>query len=183
MNCRSIKNKVPDLAAVIDEYNPDIIFGTESWLNADIPNNEIFPNTYTIFRKDRTLDCHGGGVFQAIKKEFIVTHRKEFDSECEIVWTHCQLASKKSKSFYLASFYWSNSTDLQSLDGLNDSLLKLGDKLMRHNVLVAGDFNAPDINWETEATIINNSTSEKLLDIINEHDLLQLVREPTRRHD
>ena len=55
---------------------------------------------------------------------------------------------------------------------------------MRHNVLVAGDFNAPDINWEAdEATITNNSTSEKLLDIINEHDLLQLVREPTRRDD
>jgi hypothetical protein len=129
------------------------------------------------------LDCRGGGVFQEINKEFIVTHRKEFDSECEIVWTHCQLASKKSKSFYFAYFYQPNSTDLQSLDGLNDSLLKLGDKLMRYNVLEPGGFNAPDMNWETEATIINNSTSEKLLDIINEHDILQLVREPTRRHN
>ncbi len=39
VNCRSIKNKVPDLVAVVDLYNPDIIFATVSWLNADISND------------------------------------------------------------------------------------------------------------------------------------------------
>ena len=42
MNCRSAKNKIADIAAVIDQYKPDIIFGTESWLTSNIESNEIF---------------------------------------------------------------------------------------------------------------------------------------------
>ena len=59
MNCRSAKNKIADIAAVIDQHKPDIIFGTESWLNSNIESNEIFSNGYELFRKDRPDDCHG----------------------------------------------------------------------------------------------------------------------------
>ena len=64
MNCRSAKNKIADIASVIDQHKPHIIFGTESWLNSNIESNEIFPNGYKIFRKDRPDDYHGGGVFR-----------------------------------------------------------------------------------------------------------------------
>ena len=43
MNCQSAKNKIADIAAVIDQHKPNIIFGTESWLNSNIESNEIFP--------------------------------------------------------------------------------------------------------------------------------------------
>ena len=69
MNCRSTKSKIADSAAVIDQYKPDIIFGTESWLNMNIESNEIFPNGYKIFRKDRPDDGHGACVFQAVKND------------------------------------------------------------------------------------------------------------------
>ena len=42
MNCRSAKNKIGNIAAVIDQHKPDIIFGTESWLNSNI---ESFPGS------------------------------------------------------------------------------------------------------------------------------------------
>ena len=42
MNCRSVKNKIADIAAVIDQHKPDIIFGTESWLYSNIDSNENF---------------------------------------------------------------------------------------------------------------------------------------------
>jgi hypothetical protein len=179
INCRSLKNKVADLASTINEYKPDVVLGNESWLTPDIGNSEIFPNDYNVFRKDRP-DGYGG-VFQAIKKDLIVTQRLELDTDCEIIWTQCQLADKKAKSILLGSFYRPNAHDIKSLHELDNSLSALGDKLHRHNVVLAGDFNAPNILWENQEITGNISTSELLLEIVDKHDLCQLVREPTRK--
>ena len=80
-------NKVPDIAAVIHEHKPDIILGNESWLTPDIGNNEIFPDNYNVFRKDRITNSRDGGVFQAVKKDIIITQRDDLNSDCEIIWT------------------------------------------------------------------------------------------------
>lgn len=150
MNCRSAKNKIADIAAVIDQYKPDIIFGTESWLTSNIESNEIFPDGYKIFRKDRPDDCHGGGVFQAVKNDIIITHRSDLDTDCEIIRTQCQLADKKTKSLLFGSYYRPNSSNVTSLGELDASLLKLGNSVHKNNIIVSGDFNAPDISWDTE---------------------------------
>ena len=47
-------------------------------------------------------------------------------------------------SLFLASYYQPHARDVKSLDELEASLLKLGDKLHKHVVIVAGDFNAPN---------------------------------------
>ena len=180
MNCRSAKNKIADIAGVIDQHKPDIIFGTESWLNSKIESNEIFPNGYKIFRKDRPDDCHGGGVFQAVKNDIITTHRSDLDTDCEIIWTQCQLADKKTKSLLFGSYYRPNSSNVISLDELDASLLKLGNSVHKNNIIVSGDFNAPDISWDTEYSS-KSPASDRLLEIVDDHDLSQHVKEPTRR--
>ena len=54
---------------------------------------------------------------------------------------------------------------------------------MRHIVLVSGDFNTPDINWEAdEATITHPLKSYSTLSM-NTTYCNCMVREPTRRHD
>ena len=93
LNCQSIKNKVANIAAIIEEYKPDIILGNESWLHPDIKNNEIFPDNCNIFRKDQLTDNHGG-VFEAVRKDIIVTHRDDLDANCEVIWTQCQIQNK-----------------------------------------------------------------------------------------
>ncbi|XP_053389497.1 uncharacterized protein LOC123559295, partial [Mercenaria mercenaria] len=45
INCRSIKNKIPDLHQLIQQVKPDIISCTETWLKPDIQTSEIFPRT------------------------------------------------------------------------------------------------------------------------------------------
>lgn len=179
INCRSLKNKVADLASIINEHQPDIILGNESWLNPDIASSEIFPDDYNVFRKDRP-DGYGG-VFQATKKDLIITQRSDLDTDCENIWTQCQLANKKAKSILFGSSCRPNVYDIKSLYEFDKSLFALGDKLLRQNVIVAGDFNAPNINWENHQISGNVSTFELLLEIIDKHDLHQLVREPTRR--
>ena len=66
INFQSLKNKKPDLQLTIDNTNPDIIFGCETWLHKKIDTLEILPNNYTVYRKDRS--SKGGGVLLAIKK-------------------------------------------------------------------------------------------------------------------
>ena len=51
---------------------------------------------------------------------------------------------------------------------------------MHKNNIVFGDFNAPDINWDTEFSS-QSPASDRLLEIIDDHDLSQHVKEPTRR--
>ena len=103
INCRSVKNKVADIAAIIDEHKPDIILGNESWLTPDIGNNEIFPIDYNVFRKDRITNTHGCGVFQAVKKDIIITEQADLNTDCEIIWTQCQLAGRKSRCVLFGS--------------------------------------------------------------------------------
>ena len=54
---------------MLNDLNPDIIVGKESWLTLDIQNSEIFPTelNYSVHRRDRESNKTGGGVFIFIK--------------------------------------------------------------------------------------------------------------------
>jgi len=60
VNSRSICNKMLEFWNLVDTYNPDVIIGTESWLNEEINNTEVFRDDYITFRRDRC--SRGGGV-------------------------------------------------------------------------------------------------------------------------
>jgi hypothetical protein len=69
VNFQSVKEKSADVSSLIDMHQPDIICGTETWLNKDISSSEIFPDSYVVYRKDR--DTRGGGVLHAIKRNLV----------------------------------------------------------------------------------------------------------------
>ena len=72
INFQSIKSKLCRLSNVIDSIKPDIIIGTETWLDKDIKDSEICPKGYILHRRDRNSKNHrtGGGVLLAIKNEY-----------------------------------------------------------------------------------------------------------------
>lgn len=47
------------------QHDPHLIAITETWLNEDITNDEVFPSSYSVIRKDRAT--RGGGVALLIK--------------------------------------------------------------------------------------------------------------------
>ena len=58
--CQGIRSKTAEFVNLLNYTKPDVVCGTESWLNKDIKSSEIFPtNDYQVFRKDR--DSLGGG--------------------------------------------------------------------------------------------------------------------------
>ncbi len=184
INCQSIAKKSADLSALIEMYNPDIICGTESWLKSNINNSEIFPSNFTVFRKDRVTTTSGGGVFQAIKNDLVCNHRKDLDSSCEVIWSELNL--KQCKPLIIGSYYRTQEDkNGDKVDELNASILKLGDQTNSSNLLLLGDFNLGNINWKTSSVDPNKSGSksaaEKLISLSQDHNLNQLVTEPTRK--
>ncbi|XP_077997350.1 uncharacterized protein LOC144450581 [Glandiceps talaboti] len=177
LNCQSVRAKLPNFLSLIDSEKPDIIIGTESWLNKNITNGEIFPDDYQAFRRYRVHDTHGG-VFIATSNTLIATERPDLATDCEIIWVTIQL--KGLKPLYIGAFYRPPSTDSTYITELQKSL---GKKPAHAHVWLLGDFNLPDINWDTNCFKSGGRhahTSKLLLDISQEFNLHQVVTEPTR---
>ena len=181
MNCRSVVDKKLELKHLTDQTKPDIIAGTESWLNETHYNNEIFDTeTYSIFRKDRK-NRKGGGVFLAIKHCLNPVSQPDIDSESEIIWAKIDLPGMKST--LVGSFYKPNENDPDSLQGLRDSLSKIP---RSSNIWLLGDFNLPQIDWDTEQIKSNcshTSVYESFLNITHDFGLEQVVKIPTRENN
>ena len=90
LNFQSIENKKPELDLLLDTTKPDIIIGTETWLDPSISSSEYFPaSRYTVYRRDRPPNSNGqshGDVLIAIDSEFESTEINSLQTDCEIVW-------------------------------------------------------------------------------------------------
>ena len=63
-NARSVVNKLHFLQSLIYCKSLDVFCITETWLTDFVVNNEIAPENYTIYRRDR--GSRGGGVMIAV---------------------------------------------------------------------------------------------------------------------
>ena len=77
LNARSLKsvttnvNKVRDFSAFIELSQSDIYGITETWLNSNILDSELFPEHYIVYHKDREHTVQhkrGGGILMVFKK-------------------------------------------------------------------------------------------------------------------
>nr|XP_054769536.1 uncharacterized protein LOC129277373 [Lytechinus pictus] len=187
INFQGLRSKVESLSNLINSVHPDIIFGTETWGNDTISNSELFLthlDTYDIWRKDRN-DGHGG-VLIAVRKTLLAVALPEYDADCEVLWT--KLRSHGQKDVYLGVFYNPHYNDPNGLPGLEVSLSKLPPDAYK---VLAGDFNMPDIDWDSDsvkpcpARVYKSSTQPctLLLDIASHHNLQQVVNFPTRQQN
>ena len=78
-------------------------------------------------------------------------------TECEIIWT--KVKTKNNKDIYLSSFYMPH-RNLKDLKNLDSSLNKLSEHSKSKHILLAGDFNCPDIDWDT-LTVRPNAPDRK----------------------
>ena len=89
VNCQSVREKKPLLETLVDSTEADVIIGTESWLNSDINSNEVFPQGFTAYRRDRASDSHGG-VFVLVSSRFESCEPEELQvdshSQSELLW-------------------------------------------------------------------------------------------------
>lgn len=89
---------------------------------------------------------------------------------------------KENRDLYLGCFYMPHrsSKDLRELDA---SLEKIDRWKGHKQIILAGDFNCPDINWESGAVAPGapqQEVQEELVDIATKYQLTQIHEEPTR---
>ena len=90
---------------------------------------------------------------------------------------------KNTTPLYLALYYRPPSSTIEDLENLQRDLDRIKSEKDITEIILAGAFNVPHINWKTNTILENPQYSieinENLLDIVNNHSLTQVVQEPT----
>ena len=177
INTNSVRGKSLLLDEVIFEQDPDIILCQETKLDPSVYNSELFPSSFMVFRKDRTLD--GGGVCIAVKSSLLATECHDLQSDVEAVWIHLQTTDHKP--VYICSFYRPPDKDTDYTECLRTPLEKLYDKHRASPpiVILAGDFNYPHINWEQHSAP-SDREGGVLINLLDDFHLQQMISTPTR---
>ena len=160
-----------------------MICGSESHLNQSSYTSEIFPDTYNVFRKDRTMG--GGEVFLCIKKQLQVLEEPQLDVEAELILI--KLTPLNQSPICICIFYRPPNSDSHPIEQLRLSITNL---LNQYNtspyILLMKDFNFPGITWSSghgriSTPTYGSSLNNLFLDIINDTSLEQFVHLPTRQ--
>ena len=166
LNARSIVNKAPDLKAMTDVANPHAFTVTESFLDDEILNSELFHHDYLVLRRDRNR--HGGGV---VHTSIPAIRRYDLETDCELLCAELTLVSRK---VLVGVYYRPPGCSCDSLYELRRSFSSIPGS---QPFLVCGDFNAPR---DTVSPTSSSSISSTLCDLALDFHLTQLVHEPTR---
>jgi len=141
-------------------------------LDSSIPDTHIIPAGYTVFRHDRNR--HGGCVLVLIRNSITVIHRKDLESDCEMLW----LELHTSRGIInLVTYYRPPTATVDLLKLLHSALATNSNSLP---VIVCGDFNVPDVDWSTTSPKLKFPVTDTLCQLVHDNFLSQLVSHPTR---
>ena len=142
-NARSLKNKIDELSARCEIYNPDVIIITETWLDPVIPDSFVAINSYDLLRCDR--DSNGGGVALYIKSSisYELVPLPSPSSLLKSNFLACRLIDHAVFILCLYHPYWGAAKEhqlvLDHLQDLVDSSINCHN--VRHQLILCGDVN------------------------------------------
>jgi len=177
-NVRSLTSgtKRDELQVLIKTENVDIVGITETWGKIDILDSEIEIPGFKLFRKDRAAvnNKKGGGVALYVRNALKAVECDDLNSKlCESIW--CKIYVESIEYFVIGVCYRSQEADDNEL-GEMFGCIKLACDTYR-SVLVMGDFNYPDINWNA---LRADNNGNKFLKLVMDCYLEQHVCIPTR---
>lgn len=152
---------------------------TETWLNSNIRENEIFDlsNQFHFYRRDRETR-QGGGVLIAIKKEF-ESFALHIASCLEIIWVSVKLAHCR---MVVGVCYRPPNDSSTFVTELYDAINIVITRYPTSPVFLLGDFNYPGIKWSTSPPSLNSSSSvcQEFIELCSYFHFTQIISEPTR---
>ena len=97
---------------------------------------------------------------------------------CELIWCNINIAG--TKTLHIGAFYRPDISDDHSLDSLDSSLGKIPKS---HAILLGGDFNLPEIDWEAGQIKSNRyyDHHNQIFEIMGDHGLSQHITGCTRK--
>ena len=167
-----------------ESYNSAILAVTETHLDSDIKDAEINMDGFQLFRADRVGRKHGGVAIYV--REDLAVNSVKLSGGSNGVVEHLMLHIKQYNVVVLVIYRppdCQNCEFVPIIDDLKRKCLALGDPTP--SLIVCGDFNIPDVNWESVAvgTTTNRtqlSPFECMKKMRDELFLHQIVEAPTR---
>ena len=158
--------------------NIDIVYATETHLSGE-SDAELGLDDFNIYRP---VNGHlGGGIMIAI--------RKSLDSVCIHKGTLAEtifvkIIRKDRPPVVVACAYRppDNNTDIS--EAISRDITEIRAKFKKSEFMMGGDFNLPDIDWETseiKGGRYSKTVNQIILDACNDNGLRQTVTEPTRK--
>ena len=185
VNAQSLKYKMDEFKGVIDREKPHIVSVTESW-GKEWMGDAIFSlNDYNLYRDDRN-EKGGGGTLLYISKKLgqracrplnNAVQDHHFDSN---IW--CWVTPmNNSKKILVGSIYRSPTSSRENNRLLLQQLDRANDIAGDNRLLIMGDFNIPDIDWENRDVLVGATKIDKdLFRKFQDCFLYQHVTKPTR---
>ena len=166
---------------MLDTYTPDIIIGCETWLTSTILNNEVIPENYKLYRKDR--EDGYGGVFIGVSSK-LISNSINLDTHCEICSVTIQLSH--NQQLIVIGAYRPPSRDLSYQQNLCKCITDITTSHPNSFILCAGDFNVPDVDWSSHSIATHRypvNINQQILKMANDCYFNQLVNAPTRNEN
>ena len=177
-NARSICNKFDEIHAEIDVINPHLVCITEMWLSRDSILQYYQLNGYTTFFNHRSVMC-GGGTAIYVKNE-LHTRGLTDDVAGNDFFNICAVTLGRSPSASIVAVVyrspWATLSDTKTLCSDLDAFVS-----NFSNIIIVGDFNLPDMRWNSSNGVNDSSMESIFRSSINGQNLLQVAREVTRK--
>ena len=176
-NAQSIKNKKDELAArckYISEYrNSSVICITESWLKAEIPDNHVTPDGFSIYRGDRTAESEKelgyGGVCLLVNKRWctnVTIKEKVCTPKLELLTVSCRpfYLPREIPCVIFIIVYLPEGPHAPSEETVHDIISNAQKDKPEAAVIVLGDFNQEQfkVNGFTQYVTCNTRLDRKL---------------------
>ena len=173
LNSRSLVNKLTIFQSYVYSSDFDVICLTETWLTESIFDQEILPNNYNIYRKDRTT--RGGVVLIAIKNTIAtsVLNSNLPNNELEITTVKLNL----HKPIIISCIYIPPCPSESYMNDIISNLTHIVQSNSSTDIIIIGDFNLPDIYWGSLST--TSPASRAFCDFVFDNSLTQLIDQPT----
>ena len=180
-NCDTLTNKICELKLAIDSNDPDIIVLSEVTPKNNcyiLQKSEIEIRGYNSYISNFE-DTNTRGVALYVKKCITSNQIELANAAKDTVWVEITL--EKEKKMIIGGIYRSPNNS-KSNNTLLFETIYTASQLNKDNILLMGDFNCSEINWEDISTTDQNteSLSFKLIETIRDCFLHQVIMENTR---
>lgn len=139
VNARSILNKLDDLDISLFEHDPDVVVITETWLSSSIDDSDIVPTGFKIIKTDHCSRDRGVEILLKDTLKFSVMDGVDSTESC---WAKI---NSFSPPIIVGSVYRPPDANLSFLENLYLCLTPIVQK--NKHVVIAEDFNLPNIDW------------------------------------
>ena len=188
LNADTLTNKIPEFECLINNHQPHIIGVNEvlpKKFKRQIHIEEFGLNSYEMYAHKNVSDNIGRGSLVYVHNSYI---SKQVDLKLETPTPnfeeaiYIEIKLNDTETLLCACLYRRGECSDENNEALLNSLYKICNGSYTH-VLIMGDLNFPDIDWENWTCKSNNTDDidHRFIECIRDCYLFQHVSEPTRK--